>query len=115
MLPNGVYLGLDYETTLQLAQAYRGSRVYRGQTMGDNFTVDGVSYYFSTDSSGVLRLDSYTVKTTELAVPGFLRGITLGDSLQSVLDTIPTAGILSAETGLCWTGTARSTIPAITP
>ena len=25
-LPNGVYLGLDYETTLQLAQAYRGSR-----------------------------------------------------------------------------------------
>ena len=91
MLPNGVYLGLDYATTMQLAQAYRGSRVYRGQTPGDNFTVDGVSYYFSADSSGVLRLDSYSVKTTELAMPGFLRGIRLGDSLQSVLDTIPTA------------------------
>ena len=90
-LPNGVYLGLDYETTLQLAQAYRGSRVYRGQTPGDNFTVDGVSYYFSADSSGVLRLDSFSVNTTELAMPGFLRGIRLGDGLQSVLDTIPTA------------------------
>ena len=91
MLPNGVYLGLDYATTMQLAQAYRGSRVYRGQTMGDNFTVDGVSYYFAADDHGVLRLDSYSVKTTELAMPGFLRGIKLGDSLQSVLDTIPTA------------------------
>lgn len=90
-LPNGVYLGLDYETTLQLAQAYRGSRVYRGQTPGDNFTVDGVSYYFSADSAGVLRLDSYSVITTELATQSFLRGIKLGDGLQSVLDTIPTA------------------------
>lgn len=90
-LPNGVYLGLDYETTLQLAQVYRGSRVYRGQTPGDNFTVDGVSYYFSADSSGVLRLDSYSVITTELATQSFLRGIKLGDGLQSVLDTIPTA------------------------
>lgn len=90
-LPNGVYLGLDYETTLQLAQVYRSSRVYRGQTPGDNFTVDGVSYYFSADSSGVLRLDSYSVITTELATQSFLRGIKLGDGLQSVLDTIPTA------------------------
>lgn len=90
-LPNGVYLGLDYETTLQLAQAYRGSRVYRGQTPGDNFTVDGVSYYFSADSSGVLRLVSYSVITTELATQSFLRGIKLGDGLQRVLDTIPTA------------------------
>lgn len=90
-LPNGVYLGLDYQTTMQLAQAYRGSRVYRGQTPGDNFTVDGVSYYFSADSSGVLRLDSYSVITTELATQSFLRGIKLGDGLQSVLDTIPTA------------------------
>ena len=90
-LPNGVYLGLDYETTMQLAQAYRGSRVYSGQTPGDNFTVDGVSYYFSADSSGVLRLDSYSVITTELATQSFLRGIKLGDGLQSVLDTIPTA------------------------
>lgn len=90
-LPNGVYLGLDYETTMQLAQAYRSSRVYRGQTPGDNFTVDGVSYYFSADSSGVLRLDSYSVITTELATQSFLRGIKLGDGLQSVLDTIPTA------------------------
>ena len=90
-LPNGVYLGLDYETTLQLAQAYRGSRVYRGQTPGDNFTVDGVSYYFSADSSGVLRLVSYSVNTADLAAQSFLRGIKCGDSLQSVLDTIPTA------------------------
>lgn len=90
-LPNGVYLGLDYQTTMQLAQAYRGSRVYRGQTPGDNFTVDGVSYYFSADSSGILRLDSYSVITTELATQSFLRGIKLGDGLQSVLDTIPTA------------------------
>ena len=91
MLPNGVYLGLDYATTMQLAQAYRGSRVYRGQTPGDNFTVDGVSYYFSADSSGVLRLDSFTFNTAELAAPSFLRGVTLGASLQDVLDTIPTA------------------------
>ena len=76
---------------MQLAQAYRGSRVYRGQTPGDNFTVDGVSYYFSADRSGVLRLDSYSVITTELATQSFLRGIKLGDGLQSVLDTIPTA------------------------
>lgn len=97
MLPNGVYLGLDYETTLQLAQAYRGSRVYRGQTPGDNFTVDGVSYYFSTDRAGVLRLDSFSVNTDELAAPGFLRGIKCGDSLQSVLDTIPTADWLPEQ------------------
>ena len=97
MLPNGVYLGLDYQTTLQLAQAYRGSRVYRGQTPGDNFTVDGVSYYFAADDHGVLRLDSYTVKTTELAVLGFLRGVTLGASLQDVLDTIPTADWLPEQ------------------
>lgn len=90
-LPNGVYLGLDYQTTMQLAQAYRGSRVYRGQTPGDNFTVDGVSYYFSADSSGVLRLVSYSVITAELATQSFLRGIKLGDGLQRVLDTIPTA------------------------
>ena len=96
-LPNGVYLGLDYETTLQLAQAYRGSRVYRGQSPGDNFTVDGVSYYFSADSSGVLRLDSYSVITTELATQSFLRGIKLGDGLQSVLDTIPTADWLPEQ------------------
>ena len=97
MLPNGVYLGLDYETTLQLAQAYRGSRVYRGQTPGDNFTVDGVSYYFSADSSGVLRLVSYSVNTADLAAQSFLRGIKCGDSLQSVLDTIPTADWLPEQ------------------
>lgn len=97
MLPNGVYLGLDYQTTLQLAQAYRGSRVYRGQTPGDNFTVDGVSYYFSADRAGVLRLDSFSVNTDELAAPGFLRGIKCGDSLQSVLDTIPTADWLPEQ------------------
>ena len=91
MLPNGVYLGLDYATTMQLAQAYRGSRVYRGQTVGDNFTIDGVSYYFAADDDNVLRLDSYTVNTAELAAQSFLRGVKLGDSLQSVLDTIPTA------------------------
>lgn len=96
-LPNGVYLGLDYETTLQLAQAYRGSRVYRGQTPGDNFTVDGVSYYFSADSSGVLRLVSYSVNTADLAAQSFLRGIKCGDSLQSVLDTIPTADWLPEQ------------------
>lgn len=96
-LPNGVYLGLDYQTTLQLAQAYRGSRVYRGQTPGDNFTVDGVSYYFSADSSGVLRLVSYSVNTADLAAQSFLRGIKCGDSLQSVLDTIPTADWLPEQ------------------
>ena len=97
MLPNGVYLGLDYQTTLQLAQAYRGSRVYRGQTPGDNFTVDGVSYYFSADRAGVLRLDSYSVNTADLAAQSFLRGIKCGDSLQSVLDTIPTADWLPEQ------------------
>lgn len=97
MLPNGVYLGLDYQTTMQLAQAYRGSRVYRGQTPGDNFTVDGVSYYFSTDREGVLRLDSFSVNTDELAAQSFLRGIKCGDSLQSVLDTIPTADWLPEQ------------------
>lgn len=97
MLPNGVYLGLDYQTTLQLAQAYRGSRVYRGQTPGDNFTVDGVSYYFSADRAGVLRLDSFSVNTDELAAQSFLRGIKCGDSLQSVLDTIPTADWLPEQ------------------
>lgn len=96
-LPNGVYLGLDYQTTLQLAQAYRGSRVYRGQTPGDNFTVDGVSYYFSADSSGILRLVSYSVNTADLAAQSFLRGIKCGDSLQSVLDTIPTADWLPEQ------------------
>ena len=96
-LPNGVYLGLDYQTTLQLAQAYRGSRVYRGQTPGDNFTVDGVSYYFSADRAGVLRLDSYSVNTADLAAQSFLRGIKCGDSLQSVLDTIPTADWLPEQ------------------
>lgn len=97
MLPNGVYLGLDYQTTLQLAQAYRGSRVYRGQTPGDNFTVDGVSYYFSADRAGVLRLDSYSVNTADLVAQSFLRGIKCGDSLQSVLDTIPTADWLPEQ------------------
>lgn len=97
MLPNGVYLGLDYETTLQLAQAYRGSRVYRGQTPGDNFTVDGVSYYFSADRAGVLRLVSYSVNTADLAAQSLLRGIKCGDSLQSVLDTIPTADWLPEQ------------------
>ena len=96
-LPNSVYLGLDYQTTLQLAQAYRGSRVYRGQTPGDNFTVDGVSYYFSADSAGVLRLISYSVNTADLAAQSFLRGIKCGDSLQSVLDTIPTADWLPEQ------------------
>ena len=97
MLPNGVYLGLDYQTTLQLAQAYRGSRVYRGQTPGDNFTVDGVSYYFSADRAGVLRLVSYSVNTADLAAQSLLRGIKCGDSLQSVLDTIPTADWLPEQ------------------
>ena len=96
-LPNGVYLGLDYQTTLQLAQAYRGSRVYRGQTPGENFTVDGVSYYFSADRAGVLRLESYSVNTADLAAQSFLRGIKCGDSLQSVLDTIPTADWLPEQ------------------
>lgn len=96
-LPNGVYLGLDYETTLQLAQAYRGSRVYRGQIPGDNFTVDGVSYYFSMDRAGVLRLDSYSVNTADLTAQSFLRGIQCGDSLQSVLDTIPAADWLPEQ------------------
>lgn len=96
-LPNGVYLGLDYQTTLQLAQAYRGSRVYRGQTPGDNFTVDGVSYYFSADRAGVLRLVSYSVNTADLAAQSLLRGIKCGDSLQSVLDTIPTADWLPEQ------------------
>ena len=88
-LPDGVYLGLSYETALQKAQSWRGSRVWRGKTPGDNFTVDGVSYYFSPDQEGVLRLDSYAVATDETAAQEFLRGIKVGDSLQSVLGTIP--------------------------
>ena len=118
-LPNGVYLGLDYETTLQLAQAYRGSRVYRGQTPGDNFTVDGVSYYFSADSSGVLRLDSYSVNHRR---PGCTklpaRYQTAGTVCKACWTRSPLqtgcrssctpsffmARILSAVTGLCSTG-----------
>ena len=88
-LPNGVYPGLSYETALQKAQRWRGSRVWRGKTPGDNFTVDGVSYYFSPDQEGVLRLDSYAVTTDETAAQEFLRGIKTGDGLHSVLDTIP--------------------------
>ena len=71
--------------------------MYRGQTPGDNFTVDGVSYYFSADRAGVLRLDSYSVNTADLAAQSLLRGIKCGDSLQSVLDTIPTADWLPEQ------------------
>lgn len=59
LLPNGVYLGMDYATVFSLAQAYRGSPVYRGREPGDNFTIDGISYYFSTDEDRVLRLSSF--------------------------------------------------------
>lgn len=58
ILPNGVYLGMDYATALSLARAYRGSTLYRGREPGDNFTIDGVSYYFTTDEDRVLRLSS---------------------------------------------------------
>lgn len=58
LLPNGVYLGMDYSTVLSLAQGYRGSPLYRGREPGDNFTIDGISYYFSTDEDRVLRLSS---------------------------------------------------------
>ena len=96
-LPNGVYPGLSYETALQKAQRWRGSRVWRGKTPGDNFTVDGVSYYFSPDQEGVLRLDSYAVTTAETAAQEFLRGIKTGDGLHSVLDTIPAADWLPEQ------------------
>ena len=91
-LPNGVYLGMDYETAVKKAQSYQNSRVWRGRMPGDNFTVDGVSYYFTPDSDRVLRLDS--VDITPSADSGtfssaFLRGAAIGSSLQGILDTIP--------------------------
>ena len=91
-LPNGVYLGMDYETAVQTAQRYRNSRVWRGRMPGDNFTVDGVSYYFTPDSDRVLRLDSVDITPdadSGAFSPAFLRGAAIGSSLQSILDTIP--------------------------
>ena len=91
-LPNGVYLGMDYETAVKTAQSYRNSRVWRGRMPGDNFTVDGVSYYFSPDSDRVLRLDSVDITPSadsSTFSPDFLRGAAIGGSLQSILDTIP--------------------------
>ena len=91
-LPNGVYLGMDYETAVQTAQRYRNSRVWRGRMPGDNFTVDGVSYYFTPDSDRVLRLDSVDITPSADSgtfSPSFLRGAAIGSSLQSILDTIP--------------------------
>ena len=91
-LPNGVYLGMDYETAVQTAQSYRNSRVWRGRMPGDNFTVDGVSYYFTPDSDRVLRLDSVDITPdadSGAFSPAFLRGAAIGSSLQSILDTIP--------------------------
>lgn len=58
IMPNGVYPGMDYETTLALATAHSSGAIYRGREPGDNFTVDGVSYYFGVDEEGVLRLRS---------------------------------------------------------
>ena len=91
-LPNGVYLGMDYETAVKTAQSYRNGRVWRGRMPGDNFTVDGVSYYFTPDSDRVLRLDSVAIPPTADSgtfSPDFLRGTAIGSSLQSILDTIP--------------------------
>ena len=91
-LPNGVYLGMDYETAVKTAQSYRNSRVWRGRMPGDNFTVDGVSYYFTPDSDRVLRLDSVDITPSADSgtfSPSFLRGAVIGSSLQSILDTIP--------------------------
>ena len=91
-LPNGVYLGMDYETAVKTAQRYRNSRVWRGRMPGDNFTVDGVSYYFTPDSDRVLRLDSVDITPdadSGAFSPAFLRGAAIGSSLQSILDTIP--------------------------
>ena len=91
-LPNGVYLGMDYETAVKTAQSYRNSRVWRGRMPGDNFTVDGVSYYFTPDSDRVLRLDSVDITPSADSgtfSPSFLRGAAIGSSLQSILDTIP--------------------------
>ena len=91
-LPNGVYLGMDYETAVKKAQSYQNSRVWRGRMPGDNFTVDGVSYYFSPDSDRVLRLDSVDITPSadsSTFSPDFLRGAAIGSSLQSILDTIP--------------------------
>ena len=59
---------------------------------GDNFTVDGVSYYFTPDSDRVLRLDSVDITPSADSgtfSPSFLRGAAIGSSLQSILDTIP--------------------------
>ena len=91
-LPNGVYLGMDYETAVKTAQSYRNSRVWRGRMPGDNFTVDGVCYYFTPDSDRVLRLDSVDITPSADSgtfSPSFLRGAAIGSSLQSILDTIP--------------------------
>ena len=84
--------GMDYETAVKTAQSYRNSRVWRGRMPGDNFTVDGVSYYFTPDSDRVLRLDSVDITPSADSgtfSPSFLRGAAIGSSLQSILDTIP--------------------------
>ena len=99
ILPNGVFIGMDYASVLQKAAAYQGSPVRKGKMRGDNFTVDGVSYFFTQHDDGTVRLDGWSCTAPGLgSAPEFLRGLQPGDDLQQLLDVLPAGGWTPEQT-----------------
>lgn len=97
-LENGVQMGMDYNTLLELLDA-DAEIVPVNTDCLPALEKQGVEYYCSIDESCVRRLSSVSFhfaedtnlnKTSELPAA---RGIRLGDGMQSVLDRIPSSGV----------------------
>ena len=89
ILPNGLFFGADYETVLTKATAAADDQAWKGRARGLDFSVADVEYHFLPNEDNVLQLYTVYYHAKDFASDTFLRGVHIGDSLQSVLAKFP--------------------------
>ena len=91
ILPNGLFFRADYETVLTKATAAADDQAWKGRARGLDFSVAGVEYHFLPNEDNILQLDVVYITSTaeDFASDTFLRGIRIGDSMDSVLAKFP--------------------------
>ena len=97
ILPNGLFFRADYETVLTKATAAADDQAWKGRARGLDFSVAGVEYHFLPNEDNVLQLDVVYITSTaaDFASDTFLRGVRIGDSMDSVLARFPSGALAS--------------------
>jgi len=95
ILANGAFFGMDYDMVKSLCANDVCEFTYDDPAVG-GFLKDGVFYGFYADDEGVLRLRSLNIQDAQeyygdygIVNQSIIRGIKLGDTMQSVFEKIP--------------------------